>query len=66
MMPMRDRYKDDPTFRAMVDIFLNLMETNPVTPTEVREAAMLAQLMHEDRHPRPVIFTLPDFLNRKV
>ena len=66
MMAMWDRYRDDPLFRTLVDTLCNQIEAGNMTPTEVRQAAMLAQIMYEDRNPRPIIFTREEVINRKV
>jgi predicted RNA-binding protein associated with RNAse of E/G family len=66
MMRMRERYNEDPAFRMMVDTLTAAMEAGQVTPTEAREAAMLAQIMYEDRHPRPLVFTREEFLGGRV
>lgn len=54
-----ERYKNDATFAAIVDVFRCHFESalpNQITPTEVREAAMLAMVMYEERHIRPILF----------
>lgn len=66
MMKMHERYHEDPVFRALVDLIGCELERGQYTPTEIREAAMLAQLMHEERHPRPTIFTKEQILRGDV
>lgn len=51
MSPL-DRYQNDPLFHRLVDVMLHELETAQVTPTEVREAAMVAQMLFESRHAR--------------
>lgn len=42
-MDVRDRFENDPQFKALVDLLTAWLMQNPnVTPTELREAAMLA------------------------
>lgn len=61
MMDIRsveERYKSDPVFAAIVDTLysmLNKQESPTFTPTEMREAAMLAQMMYESTHIRPIM-----------
>lgn len=66
MMKMRERYEQDPLFRTMVDTLTWAIESGHITPTEAREAAMLAQLTYEERHARPVVFTRDQFLRGEV
>ncbi len=66
MMNMRDRYRDDPLFHRLVDTLVMSIEQGLLTPTETREAAMLAQIMYEDRHSRPLQFTREDVIKGRV
>jgi hypothetical protein len=50
-----DRYQSDAVFRSLVDaLYLQMVDGN-YTPTEIREAVMLAQILYEERHIRPII-----------
>ena len=49
------RYQTDPAFRNLVDLFHNYIREANFTPTEIREAAMLAQIMYEELTLRPMI-----------
>lgn len=51
-MRVRDRYQYDPVFRNLVTYMLVLIEEAKTTPTEIREAAMLAQIIYEETHVR--------------
>lgn len=51
----RDRYLTDGHFRTLVDALYCALEAAQFTPTEVREAAMLAQIKYEELHIRPMI-----------
>jgi hypothetical protein len=56
-MEPRDRYQHDPVFRQLVDLFQHYLEENACrqfTPTELREAVMLAATMYEYRHIRTI------------
>jgi hypothetical protein len=59
-MPPRDRYERDPHFRALVDVLYHHIEAAHFTPTEIREAAILAQIRYEERRPRRHFLLLPD------
>jgi hypothetical protein len=48
-------------FAHLVDMMRHFLETNnDFTPTELREAAMLAATMYEYQHIRPIILTRDD------
>lgn len=53
-MSPRDRYQRDPMFTHLVDSFYIAIEAAQYTPTEIREAAMLAQIIYEEKHIRPI------------
>lgn len=46
-LPVRDRYRRDPWFRTIVDTLLALLRRGEYTPTELREALILALTIHE-------------------
>lgn len=48
-MTPEDRYRHDPTFHSLVDILEAHLHAAEMTPTEIREAAMLAAIHHEMR-----------------
>ena len=66
MMKMWDRYQEDPLFRRVVDLMVGILLDGQTTPTEMREAAMLAQIKYEDMRPRPTVFTKDDILRESV
>lgn len=51
------RYEDDSKFRMLVDHIEAFLSTTDFTTTDMREALLLAQIRHEMRHPRPVVFS---------
>lgn len=63
---IRERYHTEAAFRMLVDTLRMTIENAQFTPTEIREAAMLAQIMYEETHVRPIIFTRDDVLGGKV
>ena len=66
-MKIRERYENDARFHALVDVMRNHIEQAQFTPTEIREAAMLAQIIYEETHVRrPFIFNRDDVLDGKV
>ncbi|MFB3894932.1 MAG: hypothetical protein ACE14V_01365 [bacterium] len=51
-----DRYHRDPYYHALVHSIYSLIEKAEFTPTEVREAAMFACILYDQRHSRPLRF----------
>jgi hypothetical protein len=51
-----ERYQTDPAFRMLVDSMTACIEQAQFTPSEIREAAMLAQIRFEETHIRPHIY----------
>jgi len=64
-MNLWQRYTNDPAFYQLVRLMLAEIERGQFTPTEIREAAMLAQIDYESRHPRPIIFSREDVMRWK-
>lgn len=62
MIPLdkaRKRYANDVHFRMLVDVLITQVLTLELTPSELREAAVFACILVEER--RPVVFSLrPD------
>ncbi len=57
-LPADERYERDPVFRNLVDVIGSMLEQDQgrtFTPTEVREAAMLACIRYEAIHIRPFL-----------
>lgn len=59
MMTARERYMMDPLFHALVNALRHRLEFAEFTPTEIREAAMLAQIMYEEENPRLLPMAIP-------
>lgn len=66
MMAIRDRYANDPHFHTLVDAMQAHILAGQFTPTEIREAALLAQIIYEETHIRPTFFTREQVLGKKV
>ncbi len=54
-MSIRHRYDIDPMIRALVDSLEQQIGALNLTPTEIRECAMLAAIHFEDRNPRAIM-----------
>ena len=54
-MSIRHRYDVDPMVRALVDSLEQQISTLNLTPTEIRECAMLAAIHFEARNPRAIM-----------
>ena len=52
---LRRRYQNCPVFRRLVDTFERSLEEAEVTPSELRDAVILAAIHYDLRHPRPFI-----------
>jgi hypothetical protein len=57
MMTAEERYQRDPAFHAMVDLLEQLVHKGEYTPTELREAVVLAATHYEMRRPRAIAVT---------
>ena len=56
-MEVRERYLKDPVFHHVVDSLRVLISVCQLTPSEVREATMLACIIEEALEPRPPLST---------
>lgn len=52
MKTARDKYLNDPQFRSLVDMMENYIHNVHFTPSEMREAAVMASINYEMRHIR--------------
>lgn len=66
MKSIRERYHSDPAFYSLVNALYSFIQKAEFTPTEIREAAMLAQIKYEETNPRPLtIFEREEIARRK-
>ena len=56
---MRYRYQTDPQFKNLVDLFESFLHRADFTPSEIREAAMLASINYELTSIRKVYVVSP-------
>ncbi len=52
MKTPRDKYMNDPEYHQLVDMLESFVELTRFTPSEMREAAVLACINYEMRHVR--------------
>ena len=52
MMTSRERCLNDPVFRTLVDAIYNEIIKHNFTPSEIRDAAMVAAMKYEYSHVR--------------
>jgi hypothetical protein len=52
MKTPREKYMNDPEYHQLVTMLENFIEKAQFTPSELREAAMLASINYEMRHVR--------------
>lgn len=62
MKSATERYQTDAAFRQLVDLLYSQIDNAQYSPTEIREAAMLAHILYEERRVRPMMLTDADFL----
>lgn len=58
-----ERYKHDATFNRVVDQMRQLLRTYHITPSELREASILASTMHMNEHIAPLYILKPGLLD---
>jgi len=58
MKTVVERYQTDAEFRALVEVLASQIAAARYTPTEIREAAMMAAIVVESRTIRPMIIPL--------
>ena len=59
-MTPTDRYKQDAHFRMLVDLLESFIHKAQFTPTELREASLLAAIHYEYKKVRPLYRANPD------
>ncbi len=52
MKSPREKYMNDPEYHELVNVLENFIERAQFTPSELREAAVLASINYEMRHIR--------------
>ncbi len=57
------RYLNDPVFHAAVEMLRSFLQQARLTPSEVREAAMMACIIEEERKPAMAFCTCPDHMD---
>ena len=57
--PAQNRYESDPAFRVLVDHMEANIHAAEYTPSEMREAALLASIHYELRSVRSMVLPLP-------
>jgi hypothetical protein len=55
MMTIEERYQSDPVFHHLVDTMQVFIQEHQITPSELREAALLAAIKYELRNTRTYI-----------
>ena len=58
MLTPNEAYQYDPTFRRVVDLMCAYLSVYEITPSELRQSAILAYTMHEARRIRPLFVPL--------
>ena len=55
MRTIRERYNNDPNFHSLVSLMVAHFERCFYTPSEMREAALLASIIYEEHHIRKMV-----------
>jgi hypothetical protein len=65
MLSPRERYYSDPAFHQLVDLMVTHIQSAHYTPSEMRDAALLASIKYEEVsvHPRVIPKEVLDWLN---
>lgn len=59
MDTMRSRYYNDPEFKTLVDVMESFIHQNKYTPSEMREAAVMASINYEMRRTDRIVYLDP-------
>jgi len=51
MWTIREKYRNDPVFYRLVNCMVGYIDKCQYTPSEMREAAILASIIYTNRHP---------------
>jgi hypothetical protein len=57
---LRERYHNDPEFHMLVDTLVHQISTCRFTPSEIREAGILASIIYEEHNIRNLSFVEKD------
>ncbi len=63
MKTMRERYLNDTHFKVLVDMMVNHIQQARFTPSEMREAAILASIIYEEHNITQIRIIEPDVEN---
>ena len=60
METLREKYLYDNQFKALVDLMVSYIHKADFTPSEMRQAAMLASIIYEERNLHKMVFVEKD------
>lgn len=63
---LKDRYRNDSHFRAIVTQLTAFMTQQKVQPYEVRDAAFIAEMLYREMHVTPMIMAADEFRYRDI
>ena len=63
MKTPRDKYQNDPAYKMLVDTLVSQIVECKYTPSELREAALLASIIYEEMTIRPLFINFPKEIN---
>lgn len=59
-MNSSEKYHSDNAFRQLVDLMESFIHKNQYTPSEMREAAVMASINYEHKRVSPMMFITPE------
>lgn len=63
---LKERYRRDAQFHAMVDHIYHFMAQQKVQPYEVRDAAFIAEMIYRERHITPMLMDIDSIRYRDI
>ena len=56
---MNQAYQNDPDIKMLIEVMIGAMVKLQFTPIEMKQAAVYAAIMFENRYPKPMIVPCP-------
>ena len=64
MKTPRAKYEYDPKYHSLVDTLVNAIITTEFTPSEIREAAILACIIYEEQYVKRYVKYVPEDVDK--
>ena len=66
MKTPRAKYENDPEYHRLVDTLVNSIITMHYTPSEIREAAILACIIYEEQYVKRYVKYIPEDVDKSL